>query len=408
MHLADTMSKSDHKLPIKEPGGALNRNGVHAAAGRFNQTQAPSSAKASAKTCLRGAYGQIGEDPPDVLAAAVTLPEQFGRGPGWITDPVPTKRIHDYWTVPGQPGYEKVGWGVAGDFDRCRAEVGEEIGENSPDKVRFLNQICAQWHHDALGFWPGRAPTEQALEGEAAPAISLVASGGHCAPSEWFTDPRLDALTPLTITEDGRVFGHLAGWSTCHIGYEDVCVAPPHSESDYAYFRTGEVLTDRGPVAVGNITLGGGHAAASLRPKAALAHYDSTSAAVCDVAAGEDEHGIWLAGWVRPGVSDETVAALRASGPSGDWRRIGGSMELIAALAVNVQGFPVPRVGVAAGLQTALVAAGRVETPAATGATMTVNMQVDAEGLAEQIEHALADRQARRERMAAVAARIGD
>ena len=65
--------------------------------------------------------------------------------------------IHDYWTVPGEPGYAKIGWGVPGDFNRCRVEVGEEIAENSPDKIRFLNQICAQWHHDALGFWPGRS-----------------------------------------------------------------------------------------------------------------------------------------------------------------------------------------------------------------------------------------------------------
>src|SRR4029079_13621779 len=62
-------------------------------------------------------------------------PESFGRGPGWITNPADTKRIHDYWTVPGQPGYEKVGWGTDGDFNRCRVEVGQEIGENSPEKL---------------------------------------------------------------------------------------------------------------------------------------------------------------------------------------------------------------------------------------------------------------------------------
>lgn len=350
------------------------------------------------------AYVSLGGWPDEeTIAAAGEI--EAGRGPGWITNPVPTRRIHDYWTVPGQPGYEKIQWGVAGDFNRCRVEVGSEIAENSPDKVRFLNQICAQWHHDATGFWPGRAPTEQhGSTVEASPALSLVASGaGFCAPSEWFEDPKLPALTPLTISDNGRVFGHLAGWSSCHIGYEEMCVAPPSSASEYAYFRTGEVLTDNGVVATGSITIGGGHATGTLRPKAAMAHYDSTSSVVADVACGEDEHGIWLAGWKRPGVSDEQVNALRASALSGDWRRIGGEMELVAALAVNVPGFMTPRVGVHDGLQVALVAAGVVEPTH----EVEVGTLLDMNALASLIVSEMSDRETRKNRMAALAARVG-
>lgn len=402
----ETEPMSNHGLPIKEPGGALNRNGVHAAAGRFNQTSGPAEAKAKAKSALRGAYKQLGEDPPDAIKAAVELPAHFGRGPGWITNPKETKRLHDYWTRPGEPGYAKINWGVPGDFNRCRVEVGEEIAENSPDKTRFLNQICAQWHHDALGYWPGRAPSEQALEGEPAPALSMVASGGWCAPSEWFQNPEFTELTALTIGDDGRISGHLAGWSSCHVGFEDACVAPPASASGYAYFLTGEAITAEGTrVPVGNITLGGGHAARTLRPKAALAHYDSTSAVVADVNCGEDEHGIWLAGAMRPGLSDETIAAFRASAPSGDWRRVAGKMEMIAALAVNVQGFPVPRVGMHDGVQVGLVAAGAV-LPRTT-ADMTVRLDLDVEGLAEKLEATMHARQDRRDRMAALVARVG-
>jgi hypothetical protein len=92
------------------------------------------------------------------------------------------------------------------------------------------------------------------------------------------------------------------------------------------------------------ISLGGGHASPNLGFRAAAAHYDSTSAAVADVSVGEDEHGIWCAGWIRPGTSEEKVVALRASDVSGDWRTIGGKMEMIAALAVNSAGFPIARV----------------------------------------------------------------
>jgi hypothetical protein len=60
---------------------------------------------------------------------------------------------------------------------------------------------------------------------------------------------------------------------------------------------------------------------------------------------------------------------------SGDWRRIGGNLELVAALAVNVPGFPVPRPRglVASGSMQSLVAAGmlpprKVKRPGTPGA----------------------------------------
>jgi hypothetical protein len=76
LHLADTLNKSDHKLPIKEPGGALSRAGVHAAASRFGSTQAPAEAKARAKASLRGAYKTLGEQPPDNIKASLQVTDE--------------------------------------------------------------------------------------------------------------------------------------------------------------------------------------------------------------------------------------------------------------------------------------------------------------------------------------------
>lgn len=288
--------------------------------------------------------------------------DEFGRGPGWITNPADTKRIHDYWTVPGHEGYAKIAWGTPGDFDRCRVEIGAKIAENSPEKVRFINQICSQWHHDATGFWPGKAPAERAASGEPAPAVRLVADAGRKAPAAWFANPMLERATHLTVTDDGRVFGHLAEWGVCHIGFDGVCVVAPESQTGYAYFATGQVALDNGTMArTGVISLGGGHAGRGS-PRAAIEHYDSTSHAVADVTVGEDEHGIWCAGWIRPGTTDEQVGALRASDVSGDWREVGGNLELVAALAVNVGGFPVARVE--DGIQVMLVAAGVLHSEA--------------------------------------------
>jgi hypothetical protein len=78
------------------------------------------------------------------------------------------------------------------------------------------------------------------------------------------------------------------------------------------------------------------------------------------VAVGEDAHGIWVAGALRPDVTADKVRALRASPLSGDWRRIGNNLELVAALAVNTPGFPIPR-------PSGLVASGHVQSLVASG-----------------------------------------
>jgi 2'-5' RNA ligase len=196
---------------------------------------------------------------------------------------------------------------------------------------------------------------------------SLTASAPRTKPPrEWFSDPGLDQPTAITITEDGQIYGHLAEWGVCHIGFDGECVEPPHSVTNYAYFCNGVIETDDGQVPVGSISLGGGHAGPRKSWRAATEHYDSTSAVIADVAAGEDTCGIWVAGALRDGVTDAQVAELLASGGlSGDWREVrrgSGQLELIHALAVNAGGFPIPRLQVASsgGHRVAMVAAGIV------------------------------------------------
>lgn len=182
-------------------------------------------------------------------------------------------------------------------------------------------------------------------------------------PAEWFENPELDGPTPLTVTDDGRVFGHAALWNSYHTSFPGMNVTPPR-EGEHVYFRLGEVVTAEGArVAVGTITLGTGHAStAGIDPRKAIEHYDNTGTAIADVASGEDSHGIWVSGAVRPGTPQARVADLRAAKLSGDWRSIGGRLRLVALLAVNVPGFGVPRIHaeVKNGRQLALVAAGIV------------------------------------------------
>lgn len=195
-------------------------------------------------------------------------------------------------------------------------------------------------------------------------AASIAASAAPMRPpAEWFRDPQLQGPTGLRVTGDGYVFGHLALWGTCHIGIDGVCTQPPNSAHGYAYFTTGAVLTAEGTeVPVGVITMDTRHAGPELSASRTSAHYEHTGHQVADVAVGEDQHGIWVAGALRPSATDAQIRALRSSPLSGDWRRIGGNLELVAALAVNVPGFPVPRPQglVAGGHQQSLVASGLV------------------------------------------------
>lgn len=257
---------------------------------------------------------------------------------------------------------------------------------------------------------------DEGTDAEGDGAEVLLSSGAPGTPPVgWFTNPGLTGPTPLTVTEDGRVYGHLAIWGTCHTGHPGQCVTPPHSAASYAYFRTGSVMTDDGEVPVGRITLDTTHARENFGPTAAIGHYEHTGRAAAYVAAGEDAHGIWLSGTVRPGLSEDQLRALRASPLSGDWRRIGGQLELIGALAVNLPGFPVPRPkGMVAGGRTmSLVASGMVSpskviAPGHPGALSTEDLRylkrLAAREKAAEVDE-LADRR-RRVKATALALRV--
>jgi 8-oxo-dGTP pyrophosphatase MutT (NUDIX family) len=315
----------------------------------------------------------------NIVGARVT----FDRGPGWVTNPVETRRIHDYWTKPGQPGYAKIGWGTAGDWTRAKALIGEKIAANSPDKMRFLNQIISQWHFDALGYWPGdwdMPGNDTTAEGRAKRAASLSieealdanpdlepaedeesvwetvlvssAAGTRVLPtSDYFTrHPDTDATTIEDLDSLGlrRVHGYAAEWGVCHIGYTGRCIEPPQTGSDeYPEFHLGVTRTsDEGRIKTGLLTYKVSHRDADtiLSETPEQCHFDNIANAWAAVRLGEDERGIWYSGYVLPHVSEEDIALLEASGQvSGEWKY--GALR--ACLAVNVPGYPVMRASAA-------------------------------------------------------------
>ena len=197
------------------------------------------------------------------------------------------------------------------------------------------------------------------IEASAIVACGMIAGAiPTVPPASWFENPKMSHATPLTVDDEGRVFGHIAAWHVDHIGMA-FGTKPPRSRSNYSYFHTGVIRTENGTdVPVGQLTLAGGHATLEMNAQQAVRHYDDTASAIADVHAGEDAYGIWVAGALRPGSTPEQIRSLRASAPSGDWRPVKGHLELVAVCQVNVPGFPIARSRVASGQVMALVAAG--------------------------------------------------
>ncbi|HEX8321633.1 hypothetical protein [Longimicrobium sp.] len=343
------------------------------------------------------------------LNAVGVLPEDWGITAGakgalvadapLTVSPDPrAEKLRRYWT--SGKGAAKIRWGTPGDWTRCYRQLRKYMG------VRAKG-YCQNLHKRATGQWSGargnRTAGAVAASGRPAQAVlsieaalvaamstgrwigpggesmtttlkdgiyaeagneggllrTLTAAGFPVAPpDDWFADPQLEGPTPLTVDDDGRVYGHIATRDVAHIGLPGR-VHAPKSRTDYAYFKTGQLVTASGKrINVGQLTLAGGHAPLQADAAAAVAHYDNTASAAADVNCGDDKWGIWVAGSIRPEVTPNQLRVLRASAPSGDWRPINGNLELVACCQVNVPGFPVTRARVASGAIMSLVAAG--------------------------------------------------
>jgi hypothetical protein len=185
-------------------------------------------------------------------------------------------------------------------------------------------------------------------------ARPLRAAGGPVRPPRSaFEMPEPDELTPWTISDDGQYgYGHLAPWPNgdghtgCHIGASDVCLCAEPSQAGNAYFLVGDMLCDDGShIAVGAITLSGGHAFDDGRVPLdeVTAHYDNTDSAAVYVNVINGKLGPWACGVVRAGISEEDLQALRAASPSVHEREIAGNLELVRVCMVNTPGLPVLR-----------------------------------------------------------------
>jgi hypothetical protein len=258
------------------------------------------------------------------------------------------------------------------------------------------------------------AAAQAAAETERAAALVASVGTGPLPAVGAFALPELDRPTPITWDWDtGRVFGHIATWQTCHVGYADVCVTAPRDETgEYAWFNRFPVETeDGGTIWAGRITVGGRHPGLSLTAAATMAQYDGKTVAA-DVRAYTDAHGIAVAGVIRPGLDSSARSVLARRKVSGDWRETPAGLSLVEVLALSPgprahaePGFPIPATFSRAGRQVALTAALGPDPDALT-VLRSSGPLVDVDALAEALERRQAERRAAAEARAALATEL--
>lgn len=171
----------------------------------------------------------------------------------------------------------------------------------------------------------------------------IVASAALLQDFDTFYVPEAASPQKIVVDGEGRVYGHLGLWESCHDGIAGRCVRIPRPNDNYASFNKPGVLTERGIVETGPIFAYGGHRPANGADDLEQA-YGGIENAWADVRIVEGRFGPWISGVVRPGVPDEVVYAARASRISGHW--VGGKLKAI--VSVNAEGFDVPGSGFAA------------------------------------------------------------
>lgn len=231
---------------------------------------------------------------------------------------------------------------------------GVDLPQEAQDAIRdrvedYYDRMRAEWDDPSV-----RAPWDDEDDDDEGETMAASAATGTTwaekvadavpvhPPKHWFSDPQLTGLTKVRITDEGRVYGHIADWTQTHIGHMGQRVYPPRCPDGGTYprFHRHPVRTAEGDrINTGPLTTAG-HAStdANVTMGAAMAHYDDPRFVLANVVVGEDEHGIWVAGALRPGVEPWQVAFGDTYSFSGDWR----NGNLVAACAVSVPGFHLP------------------------------------------------------------------
>lgn len=197
-------------------------------------------------------------------------------------------------------------------------------------EMMLTDEIRASLYSDEPLVMPASQPWKVNLV--VAPSdIEVTASAAGLPSWDLFHVPEPAQHHPIFVGEPVNgfypVLGHLCLWNTCHDGIEGMCIIPPRPTDGYASInKPNAVLTDRGFVEAGPITLYDGHNGGWQK---ALENVENVWAAVRVV---PGVHGPWLSGYVVPSkaTDDDAILAARLNQISGHWK--GGRLKVIASV----------------------------------------------------------------------------
>lgn len=221
-----------------------------------------------------------------------------------------------------------------------------------PDMPALREEVRATpWHLIAeagITKEPDDGPADDVPDGELSESALVASAFAHPQfrpPTDWFRDPQLPEPTHVTVSDDGRIAGHLALWGVPHVSYQGQQIFAPPSPTQYERFHARPIHTTDGLVEVGVLAMGTDHARAHMRGDRAVNHYESTGSTVGAVRCGEDKFGVWMAGALLPDIDPDERLRLSLADYSGDWRDEGMGLDLKAALAVPAghEGFYTPK-----------------------------------------------------------------
>lgn len=195
--------------------------------------------------------------------------------------------------------------------------------------------------------------------------LRRLAAGPATKPTAWYEKQNLDRYTPMSISPEGQITGHIAGWNACHRGFQQKCVKPQY-QTTFDDFHTGWTHLDNGEkLRTGVVTHIEGH----MRTAEDYDRLASDPMAQLGTARlYADKWGIQVSGSVHPDVSPEQCARSEAGAPSGDWRGPKGGERLHGIAMVNTPGYTA--MYEAGGGQVRLVAA--IPPPAPGNMDLTV------------------------------------
>lgn len=266
------------------------------------------------------------------------------------------------------------------------ADVEEDDGDVLLTLARAFREAYAREMAEVEAYEEAEAIAATALSEE----IVASAAGGQVFNSAFFANPELTGPTPLTVDEDGRVYGHVATWGACYMAFggqaNKPCISVPFSSTDYERFKVHGAKMDDGSIQrVGAITFGDGHrTAGGLIPSQRL--YADVASVAAKVTVGEDEFGIWVSGEVVDEFRDRAYDLL-LSPLSGHWEPdgdVGGQLEMLAAHVVVAPGFKVPRLIASVGPDGEYLAVQFAGVSTEIGEELFA--EADAEGRIEQID----------------------